>query len=457
MSSCAGELREFADALAEFAVRTRFDDIAHAATARLRTIFADTFAVIASGMQQPEMRRLAREQLALGAAGNASVIGMQVRSNPLDAAALNATAGVWLELDEGNLPTNGHPGIHCLPTAFALAQQQQRSGADLMLAAALGYEIGGRIGAASAMRTIVQPHGTYGVIGAAVAAAKLRRVDVQTMRRVIDIAASTPMGGNRRTMQTGATVRNWYAGHSNLMGQMALRLGVAGFTGPPDSIETTFGQVLSDGFEPAVAIEGLGHRWRLAEGYIKLYPGARHLHSAIDALRDLLARAPGGRLDPAAIAHIEARTHKLGAFCATKKVDNLFGARFSIPFALAATIVRGGWSIECYDERSVADPAVRALCQKIDVPEDPHYTAAYPGRQICALSVNLVDGSRLEGHCEIMRGEPKNPNDPAEFEDKFFALGAPIWGRALAERIYADSMRLDALGDVSEFAGGAGL
>ena len=204
-------------------------------------------------------------------------------------------------------------------------------------------------------------------------------------------------------------------------------------------------------------MDGLGQRWRLAEGYIKLYPGARHLHSAIDALRDLLSRVPQGRIDPERIRHIEARTHKLGAFCGVKSVDTLFGARFSIPFALAAVIVRGGWSIDCFDERSLADPRIRALCQKIDVPEAAEATAAYPARQLCDLTITLVDATRLRGRCGIMRGEPENPNEPAEFERKFFELAEPVWGRALAERIYADCMRLEQIADMRDFAGGAAL
>ena len=253
---------------------------------------------------------------------------------------LNATAGVWLELDEGNFDTNGHPGVHVIPAALAHAQEHGSSGTDFLAAVALGYEICGRIGGAYRMKTIVQPHGTYGVIGAAVAVGRLCGFDQAQMRTAINIAASTPMGGNRQTMRDGATVRNYYAGHGNFTGQMAVRLVQAGFTGPVDAPSVTYGQLLADDFKPAQVVAGLGSDWTLTQGYIKLYPSGRYVHSAIDAVLDALRHAPGGRIAPAAIERIDVRAYKMVAFLGEKQPKNLFGTRFSVPFSIATIIAR---------------------------------------------------------------------------------------------------------------------
>ena len=59
-------------------------------------------------------------------------------------------------------------------------------------------------------------------------------------------------------------------------------------TGPePEVNSADDGPELSLG-SPEVAVAGLGERWLLTEGYIKLYPTARYAHSAIDALSDAL-------------------------------------------------------------------------------------------------------------------------------------------------------------------------
>ncbi len=163
--------------LAAFAADATLSTLSDAARTRARWVIADSIPVIAAGMQQPEMQAFVARQLAGAAPGNAWVIGTGKRAGALDAALLNGTAGTWLELDEGNLFAKGHPGIQVVPAAVALAQECGYSGADLLRAVALGYEVSARISRAAQIRLAFHPHGTYGVIGAAVAAGVLKRFD----------------------------------------------------------------------------------------------------------------------------------------------------------------------------------------------------------------------------------------------------------------------------------------
>src|SRR5476649_1309713 len=140
------EVPDYLDTLSRFACETRLADIPVVVRERCTLIIADLLAVIAAGMQEPEMKALVANHVSRVAGGHASVVGSGKRCNPLDAALLNATAGVWLELDEGNFNTNGHPGVHVIPAALAHAQEHGVSGADFLAAVILGYEICGRIG-----------------------------------------------------------------------------------------------------------------------------------------------------------------------------------------------------------------------------------------------------------------------------------------------------------------------
>src|SRR5688572_33341598 len=155
---------------AEFAAGTPLNGVSGAARERARWITADCIPVVAAGMQQREMKALVAKHLAQAAPGNSWIIGAGKKAAALDAALLNGTAGTWLELDEGNLFAKGHPGIQVVPAAVALAQELDASGADLLLAVALGYELSSRVSRAANVKLSVHPHGTYGVIGAAIAA-----------------------------------------------------------------------------------------------------------------------------------------------------------------------------------------------------------------------------------------------------------------------------------------------
>jgi 2-methylcitrate dehydratase PrpD len=259
------------------------------------------------------------------------------------------------------------------------------------------------------------------------------------------------MGGNRQTMRDGATVRNYYAGHGNFTGQMAVRLVQAGFTGPVDAPSVTYGQLLADDFKPAQVVAGLGSDWTLTQGYIKLYPSGRYVHSAIDAVLDALRHAPGGRIAPAAIERIDVRAYKMVAFLGEKRPKNLFGTRFSVPFSIATIIAHGRADLDVFGARAFADKAIMELAARVEVSEVAEYTAAFHAKQLVELDIVCKDGSILRGRCEITKGEPGNPHAPAEIRKKFDQLATPVWGEADAQRVYDACMQIEAASDLGNF------
>ncbi len=443
---------QYLTTLAAFASRTGLASLSAAARERARWIVADCIPVIAAGMQQREMQALVAKHLAHAATGAAWVIGAGRRASAFDAALLNGTAGTWLELDEGNLFAKGHPGIQVVPAAVALAQEMKVSGADLLLAVALGYELSSRISRAANVRLSIHPHGTYGVMGAAIAAGKLKGFNPAQMLELINCASTMGMATSRQTLLDGATVRNIFTGHSGYMGLMAARLVECGFTGEIDSVAAVYGKILSDTFDPAKAVAGLGTEWLIAQSYFKLHPTGRYAHSAIDALEDLLVKVPGGRLAAAQIERIEVRAYMLAAMLAEKQVVSSFGARFSVPFALASILYHGRSGLKSFDDDAVANPQIQALAQRVDLQEDPSFTARYPREQPVTVRIVMKNGVAYDGSCVVTKGEPANPHKPAELTGKFFELGAPVWGQAVTQELYDGLMRVEELPDFSAFA-----
>lgn len=443
--------------LAQFAAGTALSGISAEARERARWVIADSIPVIAAGMQQPEMKAFAARHLAEAAPGPAWVIGAGKRAGALDAALLNGTAGTWLELDEGNLFAKGHPGIQVVPAALALAQVHGYAGAELLRAVALGYEISARISRAAKMRLAFHPHGTYGVIGAAVAAGVLKRFDAAQMLELINCAATMGMASSRQTLLDGATVRNIFTGHSGHMGLTAARLVECGFTGEIDGVGNVYGKgIFSDQFDPQMAVAELGSEWLIAQSYFKLHPIGRYAHSAIDALEDLLTRVPGGRLHREALANIEridVAAYMLAASLAGKNIVSSFGARFSVPFALASILYHGRSGLKSFDDAAVANNELQALVQRVFVREDPSFTARCPQEQPVIVRMAMKDGTVYEGRCTVTKGEPANPHTPADLTGKFFELGDPIWGSSMTRELHERLMRLEDIADCRLFAG----
>ncbi len=446
------EASDYLSILSDFACAARYARLPPAVVERARWVIADSIAVIAAGMQADEMQAFAAGYLKRAPLDGSWVIGAGRRASRFDAALLNGTAGTWFELDEGNVHASGHPGIQLVPAVLAYAQEQGSSGADVLVATVLGYEVSSRIARSARMKAIVHPHGTWGVIGAAVGVGWLAQLTPPQMRQTINMAATMGMTTSYGTLRDGATVRNIYSGHSNMMGQTAVLIAQSGFTGENDAVQAIYGELLSDAFDADRALTGLGSEWLFLDSYFKLHPTGRAVHSAIDALQDAWAKAPTGRIDAASVERIEVTAYRKTAAMAQKNVRSSFGAKFSVPFALATLIRHERSGLEAFGDAAVADPVVQALCQRVHVVEDPTYTSQYPRRQLCDVRIVLRDGSVLGGHSERMKGEPENPYGPDELAQKYRDLTVPVWGQALADRLFADCMRLETIPDFRAYS-----
>ena len=444
---------DYLDTLSAFICDTRLEDLSAETLQHGRWVIADSIPVIAKGMQVSEMRALVDEQLAGAGAGNCWVLGSGRVSNAVDASVLNGTAGVWLELDEGNLFAKGHPGIQVVPAALAIAQEIGASGAELLLAVILGYEVSARISRAANVRTCVHPHGTYGVIGAAIAVGRLKKFSAPQMRNLISMAATMGLATSRNTLLEGSPVRNIYSGQSAGMGLMAVRMAVAGFHGEQDGVSSVYGGgVLSEHYDPKAVTEGLGTEWLMTKGYFKLHCTGRYVHSAIDALEDALAQTQDPLWGPEQILRIDVKAYRLAAMLSGKNITTSFGARFSVPFALATLLHHGRSNLAAFSEEAVADPAVQALVARVFVEEEPSYTARFPDLQLCDVHLHMKDGSKIHGKCEVTKGEPANPHAAEDLRRKFFDLGLAVWDEPTTQRLYEACMGIEQISDFGEFS-----
>ena len=437
--------------LAAFAVDTRLADVAAAPRARLPQVLADCIACAGAGMQTMPLQRLIAMHLKGSDSAGAAVIGGRRRAAPLDAAFLNATAGVWDDYDEGSLEANGHPGIQLVPAALAWAEAHHASGAALLSAMIVGYEVAARIGRAARIKVIVHPHGTFGTVGAAVAIGRLEGLDATTMRVAINIAAALANASNRNTLRDAATVRNAFAGHANYAGQLAVRLAQCGFTGERDAVSNTFGTILGEGFDLDSVDRDLGSDWLSGRGYFKVHANGRFIHSAVDALEDALAQINVATLPADDVRHVTVRTFHYAARLDNAAVQSAFGARFSVPFAMATRIIHPTAGLDAFSERAVVDPAIIRLTQRVTVIEEPAWTLAYPDKQISEVRLELSSGT-IVGRCEVMKGEPTRPHSPNDIEAKFKSLAVPIWGNKGAETLLARCLDISECADVAAFS-----
>ena len=132
---------------------------------QLNRVIADTLAAVVGGSVEPELRAMAQR---LAHSSGPAVLPGLGRHVAADAASMiNGSGGTFLEMDEGNRFSRGHPAVHVLPAVLALCQERQLGMHAFLNGVLAGYEVGSRIGAAAQLRASMHPPGTWGTVGAA--------------------------------------------------------------------------------------------------------------------------------------------------------------------------------------------------------------------------------------------------------------------------------------------------
>lgn len=438
---------DYLDLLARFVEDTSLERLPEGALEATRLVLLDTIGAMVAGSALAENRRLADSVQERRSRATATLLGHGGRVDPLLATFVNATAGVALEVDEGNRLGGGHPAIHVIPAALAVAEDGGAAGGRLLESIVAGYEVCSRLGSATTARPNVHSHGTWGTIGTAVAVAKLAGLDARAVKAVINLAASMSPANTWTTALEGVTIRNAYPGRSGLEGVFAVELHRAGFTGLHDAPADVYRSILGDRFEPARALDGLGGPLRVQQNYFKLYACCRYNHFALDAL---LAMARAERLTADQVERVVVTTIPFGPRMADPAPASMLAAKFSIPYAVAAALVLGRVDVPAFVEPALGDPRIRTLAARVEVRVDPDMSPRRADRPTARVEVVLKNGRTLSGATTVVRGDFEDPVPAAEVVDKFLTLTAEVLGADRARDVVRLVEQVETLKDVRD-------
>jgi 2-methylcitrate dehydratase PrpD len=423
---------DYLDRLAAFVEGVAVERLSDAAARAARLVLLDTIGAMVAGSAQPENRRLAQAVHERRSRATATLVGHAGKADPLLATFVNATAGVALEVDEGSRLGGGHPAIHVIPGALAVAEDTGADGGRLLESIIAGYEVCSRLGGATTPRPNVHSHGTWGTIGTAVAVAKLAGLDAAGVRSVINLSASMSPANTWTTALEGVTIRNAYPGRSGLEGILAVDLHRAGFTGLTDAPSDVYGTILADRFEPERTLDGLGGPLRIEQNYFKLYACCRYNHFALDAL---LAMARAERLAAAQVERVVVTTIPFGTRMAEPAPTSMLGAKFSIPYAVAAALVLERADVSAFVEPALSDPRIRALAARVEVRVDPRMSPRTVDYPTARVEVMLKDGRTLSDSTTVVRGDFAEPVPSEEVVEKFVGLASASLGAERAREV----------------------
>jgi 2-methylcitrate dehydratase PrpD len=411
-------------ALARLVAVTPEGALADGVSEHATLVLADTVGAILGGSHEAEIRRL--HGGADRAVGPATVLGAGFpRVEPWWAIVANGLAGTMLELDEGNRFARGHPGIHVLPAALAEAERLGRSGAALVAALVVGYDVAARLGGGAPVRPGMHMHGVHGAVGAAAAVARLRELDAEVTARALGVAAGLTLGTSWRTALGGATVRNAYAGVAGANGWPRRRSGRRGYHAAPRHARRDLRPDQRHRVEFGRDPDRLGERFEISRNYFKRQACCRYNHPAVEAIEELLrrdARDPGGDpSDPRRGVGPRGHDERPGP-------DGLAGREVLDP--VHARGPARPWELGRLRRQRL--PGARAVGRAHSRPRPAGGGGRGPGahrhdprRPAGARRVRLRDGRVLARQVDQPLGEFDRPYPESLLREKFIALAGP--------------------------------
>src|SRR5262249_50736778 len=130
----------------EWAALTRFEDLPEPVVERMKKSILDVLAVGIYGSTFPEVAPVERYVTGRKGLHESSLFLGRGKASAFDAALLNGTFVHTTEFAEGFTRARVHPGNSIIPGVLAIAERECRSGKDVLLGGALGYELNIRMG-----------------------------------------------------------------------------------------------------------------------------------------------------------------------------------------------------------------------------------------------------------------------------------------------------------------------
>lgn len=444
--SIAGSFKDQAAEFANHVAAVRLDALPNTVAHEARRSFLNFIGCAIGGLSHEAVGMAASALLPFAGPPAATLIGQSVRSDPLTAALVNGTSANAHSFDDCHAEAVVHPASAIGGAALAVAEANQASGAELLLAFALGVEATCRLSKAISVAPAVADIAWYqtGIcsgVGAAIAASKILRLTPEQIRAAIGIAVSQASGS--RIIQ-GSMCMLLLSGHAAQVGVRAALLAAKGFESLDKSIEGKYGfcEVFSTTPNAGSFSSDLSSRFEILANTYKAYPCGIVLRPIIDAC---LALTKTYQFESSQIARIEVDVHPLVMTLTDRRHPaNRSEGQVSVHHWAVAALVFGKAGITEGSLAVLQDPAIVSLCDKV------HPQAkANIGRNDAVVTVQLTNGTRLTEAVRSPDDRPP-PMSDRDLESKVHSQGEGLFSPEKLNALIHACWRIDALPNIAE-------
>jgi 2-methylcitrate dehydratase PrpD len=381
--------------------------------------------------------------------GEAVLLGEHIRVSPGLAAGINAqmTQNSGMESTGPGL----HPGPLLVHTAFAAAQKNKVSGANMLAAIAIGYDLNARF---HLSRTIDEDVRHLNCVAAAVAC-RVFGYSETTTARAMSVAWEIPLRSLRYLKpKVVKRISPFPMGHlfAAQAGFQAASLAHNGLDAVPDEIDT-----LGDEYD----LDGLlntSRRFHFAEDglFLKKWPSSNLCHMVLQSVTEIVERE---NIRPRDIETLKVGLPDLYTIPhqTDPAPDSYWQGIYSAPWAISMATHGIEPGPDWFTTERFSDPSARALAAKVEIVEHPPASKALAAKDFLGVEgwVELKTSKGTFKETKTMAetdGAPTSPLPLDQLEDKFKRLVLPDLGEGQTERALIALNSLEACEDVNKIA-----
>lgn len=418
--------------LYDYIIRTNWDDLPTPVQHMAKRCLLDLIGVGAAGATTP-LSRIIRDHAAkqFGAGGVSARMLFDGRVvSPAGAALAGSMTIDAIDAHDGYPGVKGHAGCGLFPALLAMAEGRGMSGADFLTTLAIGYEVTIRAGL-NLHRTVSDYHtsGAWVAVGIAAMSARVLGLSEDRWRHAMGIAEYHGPRSQMMRVIDHPTMLKDGSGWGAMAGVSACYLAEDGFTGAPAIT-----------VERADEFADLDCRWMILEQYFKPYPVCRWAQPPTEAARQLRRDHDFAAAD---ITAIRVHTFHEAARLATAAPSDTEQAQYSLPFAVAAFLVRGRIGVDEVGPSGLNDPEIIRLSRLFEVVEDDQFNAVFPEERWARIELHLNDGRVLTSEDSVANGSAENPLSDQEIDEKFTTFMAGAGYEERSEAVIVTVKQLD--------------
>ena len=443
----------FLNPLCDYALKLSYRDLPQDVIRRTKHIVTDTLGCALGGAASPpaKIARAAASEITSALPSTVLVSGQ--RTSPDLAAFAN---GVMIRYLDFNDTYAGSPTCHpsdLLAPVLAVVDARNGNGKDAILGMVLGYEIFcGLIDAGAKEPGRVWDQSTYGVIAAALVAAKLFGHTREQMANAISLALTSHISLEQVRRGQISHWKGCALANASRNAVFCAMLAARGMTGPEEVFEGKAGFFNSTGIRFEIRpFADSADDFRIMKARLKAFPAGYFSQSAIEAILGLRSQiADLHDIKEVRLQTFPAGYEVMGSGQANWQPETRESADHSLPFVMAVALMEGNVEIRHYDQMYYLRSEVRELMQKIKVRIGEEPVAAWPEVPLNIVDVEMKSGKVLSTKVAYHLGHFKRLMTDEEQERKFRPLAEPLLPKRQIDDLLACLRRLDEVERISE-------